>query len=244
MIVNVKQDGFYYENEKIDDLRLYLQNDIEIDEKVTIEDIFDYLMSIEDIDEVFSHWTRGFKLKPFYDEMKEDNDSNFISIVLSWVPEIFEWEDDDCNKQSEFTEYVSVSGICGDGQKYGISLTSMSDLKDCSITLNNTWKLTKNYSDVITVAQKPFSLEDVIGGFLYEITFHGYPDSKKEVIDHLDAISERIESGEEEMIPHEKVRIGLLEKKLERLIENEKYEKAEKVKNEIIELSKKLDEGL
>ena len=244
-----KLDGFEFSRRLTDTL--------EIEETITVENLFNILMEIEDdVNTLFRPWTRGFKLHKFYEDLNKDPDDevdNLDYIELSWKSEIYKWEDDDCVEQSNFEYYVDVCGIddsvkeedidIDNSRRYGIDLLSLSTYKHLPIKIENKFTITSiengEYKELIK-STKEWDVWNFVGGFLYEISFHGYPENHQEFIDKIKEVEDRIESGEEKLIPFEEVQIEFLEKKLKRLEEEEKYEKAAKVKAEIEELKSKL----
>jgi hypothetical protein len=238
MIVDLRKTGFYLDGEKITFISPYLQYNLNIEENVTLEDIFDALYNLEDIEISFNPWTRGHEFEPFYNELKSvpKKENDIISLHFGWVAEVTEWENDDCEMENEMYEYVNMSGISDDGNFYGLDFTPLSELKDCTISLDSKWKLVKNYTETIFETKKEFNLGDIIGTLLYEISFHGYPENREETSESLKETMDRIENGEEETISWENVQVDFLEKQLERLVEEEKYEKAEKIRKRIEEL--------
>jgi len=245
MIVDLRKTGFYLDDELLDDISPYLQYELDIESNVTLEDIFDILNTLENLDITFNPWTRGHKLEPFYNELKSDPDpieedslelNDIVSLNFGWVAELTEWENDDCEKESDMTEYVNMSGISESGDFYGLDFTPLNRLKNCIIDLDTKWKLVKNYTETILETRKMFTLGDIIGTILYEVSFHGYPENRSVISKSLKEVVDRVDSGEEKMIPWENVKVGFLEKQLKRLVEEEKYEKAEKIRKEIEEL--------
>lgn len=243
-MVKITKNGIYNDNEKVIDLSYYLTESVEL-ENVTLENLFDILNEFPNIDELFSSWTRGFKFQPYYNELKENNtdDSEFTRINFQWFPEVYEYENDDCEIESEFTEYVGVTAISlNTNDNYSLSLIPLNQFKDCLLVIDKKYVVKKNITDTILVSEKEIDLFNFIGSLLYEISFHGYSEDKKEVMEDLNDISERIDMGEEEFIDSDELFIKWLEEDLERLVANEKYEKAEKVKKKIEEYKNKKEE--
>lgn len=258
MYVYLKHDGFYSHpdsDEKLDEYEFSrkLQDSLEIKGKVTFENVFDILIRYENIDLLFSSWTRGFKLQPFYEDLQKDpdietdlNDLDFLE--LSWGAEIMTWEDDDCINRSEFEISTSMSGVDDSVKEngpdksryYSLSLSDLSDFKHLPIKLDEEFKIHKinDDYDVISESTKKWDIYNFIGTILNEISFHGYPEDHQKVVDSLNGTIDNMDN--EELIPFEKVMIDMLEKKLVRLEENQKYEKAAKVRDEINEYKSKL----
>lgn len=248
-LIQLKKDGLYYGKEKLDEISSYLNYAIGIAEEVTLYDLFNIILEfdIEDINLLFNGWTRGFLIEKYYkymiSEVSDDDDNELIYLDISWATDYFKYEDDDCVEQSDFSSYIDVSGSDGK-DTYGISLTPINRLKDLIIRIDNTFEIFeyKGGPDIKSIfkSDKEISLYEFIGGILYEISFHGYPDDKNEIIKSLEETKDLIDSGDMEMISQDSFTLKFLKKDLARLIKDEKYEKAAKVKKEIEELEEKI----
>lgn len=243
-LIQLKKDGIYYGKELIDNenLSLYLNYTLSIEEDVTLEELFDIINKFDSdkFNLLFNPWTRGYKFSEYYKELQKDSEdeSDLIYLVVSWNTELFEYEDDDCVMQSEFSSYIDVSAET-ESETYGISLSSLNDLKHLKLKIDNEFEIS-TYEDgdrhYILKSTKEVSLNEFIGGILYEISFHGYSDDKDTFLEDLEETSKQIDSGEMEMFSNDEFRLSYLEENLENLIKNEKYEKAAKVQKEIDEI--------
>lgn len=98
---------------------------------------------------------------------------------------------------------------------YGIGFSSIRWMKNFPFYIDETFHFTnldsiKNYQ--ADRGEKQWILMDVLGEIFFEITFHGTPEKTKEFGDQLIDQVERIESGEEELIPWEELKEKLKEK--------------------------------
>lgn len=240
----IKKDGFYFEDEKVDDLALHLNDDISIEEDITLENLFDILIEFEELDLLFKSWTRGFKFENYYEELKSDSDvkeTEMLYLEVYNVAEYFSYVDDDCNTIKPYESYVSISGVSKE-TNYSISFTPLNSIKDLLVKVNEDYIIPREFDEdpkrqnPLFKGTKGISLYDFIGCILNEISFHGYREHKEEVMEELDDRIEKIDIGEAETISHEDFMIEILEKDLKRLIKEEKFERAEMVKKEIEEL--------
>jgi hypothetical protein len=234
MIITIKKDGFYEGDDILESLGSSCHFTTFIEDNVTLEDIFDSLIKYEEeVNVLFSPYTRGFKLRPYYEELKKnpDKETDITYLDVSRYFESFEYEDDDCKITNELNQSITITGFAEE-MPYNIGLSHLNNLKNLPILLDKKVMFgDKQY-------EMDFTLMEVIGAILYEISYHGYPEDRNSVSEDLNEIAENIDSGTEKTISMDEMLIDFYEKELERLIENEKYEKAEKVKKHIEELKK------
>lgn len=240
----LKKDGFYYENEKVEDLAYHLNEEVSIEETVTLENLFDTLIEFKDLDLLFKSWTKGFEFKEYYNDLKtesSDKETDILYLEISNVSETMSYIDDDCVKSTEFDSYVNVTGMSKDDH-YSISLSDLNTLKDLPIRINDKFIIYRDFDDdpkrenPLLNAKRYISVYDFIGSILSEISFHGYSKDKEDFIGVLDERLEEYELGDVETISHEDFMLEILEKDLKRLLKEEKYERAEMIKKEIEEL--------
>lgn len=255
-------DGGYV---KVDKINRWLQSYIKIgvdNETITFGDFFNALMEYEkDIDFLFESYTKGFYLKPFYDEMCDapSDDTplglNIDYVIVSWGTDYYEYEDDDLNIVKDFSMFVNISCVdnspsgCGESS---FSLCKLSDLKDVRIVLNNNHQTThfvvdaeKNTGGYIKIfdANTDMTLQNFIGGILHEMTFFGSPQHKIEFLNEMKTEMDTV-NEQKDKITDDKFQLQWLEQDLIRLSNEEKYEKAAKVKKKIDELKVKIQNRL
>ena len=270
-MVILEKDGFYAldddgEKHQITNLNAWMRNPIKIGEDgsgyVTVGDLMSLLMKHEnDIDYLFESYTRGHKLKPFYDEMvKSDDNGDFDNIdflELRWGTDYFEWEDDHCITEKDFSMHISASGVNDkvpenkhgfeESRYYSFSLSPVHHYKNIPLRINLTHKTYRRDEKengeseyiVLFEAETDMTLRDFIGGLLEEMSFHGHPEHREEVVTGLNEV-DRDDLDTDDMISTDEFQLEILESDLKRLEENEKYEKAAKVKIEIDQLRERL----
>ena len=239
----------------------YLHHYPKIDKDFSVEDLMIILKQNETaVDNLFYAYTRGFLLNPFFEEMqlpvlKEDK-SKITEIVFSWSGEIENVKEFGKPKFA-MSDYVHLSGkVAGEKQSYSLSFTHLNEIKNATFKLDQNIKfsytdsgekwdenrkiITKNFFTGI----KLFTLRDIIGAFLNEISYFGYPADADEVAQDLE---DRVANSEQEKTtPIEEI---FLEFSLERLksLQQKKLTKKnilrlEKVQKEIDYYTKALKE--
>jgi hypothetical protein len=226
-----------------------------VDEGVTVEDLLNHLMGFEDIvNLVFMGHTRGFKLKPFYDSMsdvivEDEHISKLDFIEFHWVAEYTEYEEEvDDDLDPTFGVHVSFSGVDDSVDKntmdkpryYGLSLSPLQLWKHLPIKVNDSFNIysfkknkeTEKYEYVsLLEGKRDFSFYEFIGGFLHEISFHGYPDTQKVIADKLSSITYSVDESSVKKVSWDETELEMLEeefidltKKKKELLDDEKYE--------------------
>ncbi len=265
-IIYMKKSGLYTRfNKKFQKINrpisYYLHHSLKIEKGFTVAHLMQILKEYEtDINLVFLAYTRGFYLAPYFTEMQKavkKTKNPLIQLEFQWVGDIYNHSEFGKPKY-EISDYVHIIGLKEKNNNPGwaIDLFPINEIKECTIKLNpkisfsNTdfgekWledkkPITTNFFTGI----KEFLLEDIIGSFLYEITFSGYPENKLEEIKELKAriVSFKKEKG----ILAEKVFLDFAKKSLKE--EQKKKEskigalRIEKLRQEIAFYKKKLKE--
>lgn len=243
MYLNFKKDGIYYGKEKIESIFPYLKTEVHGIEDMTLEDLFDILNEYEDeVDACFLSFTRGHLLKPFYEEIKSDNKekNDYTELNFHWNVDNYEYENDELEIEKELFENITITlRKVGDTDNYAVSFINLSEIKSVVITLNLDYIIRdKNYNSILETRKFP-SLFELIGNFLYEITFDGYPEQREERSKELMKRYEEIDDSIQEYFSLDDLKLEMMEKQLQRFIDEEKYEKAEVIKKRINDIKEK-----
>lgn len=263
-IVYLKKSGlftrFARKYQKIErPLAYYLHHTPVIEKGFSVFDLMNILKENEkEVNLLFMAYTRGFTLAPFYEEMNSNvavkKEDALDCLEFSLAGEI-----DNLNEfgkpKYEISHYVHINGIKKtDKERYSIGFSPLSELSQATIVLNNEiefsimqrgeiWETEKKPTKkVFFTGIKEFMLEDILGPFLHEITFYGYPKDRNMQLEELE---ERVETSKtEDCIPWEVIQLEWKEKDLvEWQKKNDgktKSLKIEKLEKEIAFLKKKL----
>lgn len=182
----------------------------EIEEGVTLGNIFFIIKrNIDWWDQILESW-----VKEFVDEglkiltAKEEKDDDPVELLeLYWQAE--EWDG-----ELEFPTFMSFHGKGSpdkkDGINYGVGFTPTNELARLPIKVNTDFVIYE------TLHKKPYykekykstvtpTLFQIIFGIFWELSFHGGPDGRDEVIEMLDQRVKDIKSGKAKFIPMEDV---------------------------------------
>ena len=241
-IIYFKKSGIYIKSNKefvvIDrPFGFYLNYYPKIDKDFTTENLMDNLMTYEtEIDNLFASETRGYSLKPYFEKMQlpdsREEKSNISKIIFSWVGQIDNIKEFGKPKY-EISEYVNVSGkIQNEKQSYGLSFVHLNEIKNANFKLVTKIKFThidfgdrwdenrKTIKKNFFKGVKSFTLRDIIGAFLNEISFYGYPENTDEVAEKV------MKRGKtEKSYPIETLWLELARKKLKSLLKKEHTKK-------------------
>jgi hypothetical protein len=264
--IYLKKTGFYTRYKKkfvpIDQsISYYLHHFPKIEKDLSVADFMNLLQQYEaDIDFLFEAYTRGFLLRPFLEELhsteNQNEDFNITQLQFSWSADVY--------NESEFgkplysvSNYVQVSGIVsGEKDSYSLTFTPLHQIKNATFKLNKKYKTSyfemgeiweedrKPKNIVFFKGIKEFTLQDVIGAFLHEISFSGYPESRDEEAEKLETISKKIDAGTEKTYSMEEVQLKF-KKKFFKALQKKKQSKKNllrlaKLKKEIEFLEKKV----
>jgi hypothetical protein len=233
MKVFLKHNGIFVDNIKINNIYHYLDYKLEIIGQVNVENLFDTLILMEnDVNKFSEEYLGGFDIRPFYDELKKgvDDKSKIHNLVIHKRKETFDFETD---------IYYDVTGYSlEDDDGYGISLSSLNNIKHCLLEISNETDVI-NYDDAYSQTKEKndgITLKEFLNAFLGEITFHGYPNNKEIVIDELVSISEEIDNGNMKTFTLDEIKLSMYEEMKQKYIDKEDYENAALVQKKIDEL--------
>ena len=179
-----------YERREVDSVIPFLSERIEIEKGFTLEDFF-YLVERDKelMQIVFDSHLGHFPLQPFFEEVKKDlenyvEDSEIDHLELFWYSDVFEFEGE--------TDFDVSPGFHGWGKYdvnpvkeedfvyggYAIEFTPINNLKHLEIKLNKKVKIYKNCEDIILEGKSEFTVYDLFGGILSELSFCGTPEMR------------------------------------------------------------------
>lgn len=262
-IIYFKKSGLYTRSfkryKKIDrPISYYMCHIPKFEKGFTVGDLMQILKEYEnDVNLIFLAYTRGFELQPFYEEMnlplEKEPEKSMQYLEFAWSVQINNFNDFGKSKY-EIEEYVQISGKKeGEKESYSIGFTSLNALKESTFRLINKieystihfseiWEEKKYRKEVFLKGIKTFTFENIVGAFLNEITYFGYPNQRIVESDKLDEIHENLDSSE--LIPMEEIQLKWKEKDLAALKKKKEtkltFLKIEKVEKEIAFLRKQL----
>lgn len=168
-----------YEEEEVDSLQPFLNEAVELSDDFTLNDLF-YFIEKEAgfFNLVFASQLGHFPLNLFIEEYrkpilerKDDDEIDYLEV--SSCAELWEWGDIDV--------YLDFHGI---GEKddigYAIEFTPLNELKQYLLRINEIFKVYGDNVEQILEGKKYFTVYEVIGCILNEISFCGVPEQRDE----------------------------------------------------------------
>lgn len=226
----------------------YLDDYVYIEEGTTIEDIFAILAEYEeDVDFAFDASLGGYPFGLYLDEIfaAEEPDKNLI---------FGEFSHEVSYEGGQITESPRFGAIGLDPTNgkdlvtYSIELSPVASYKHLEVRLNYAFSIfqmddTKTKEELIFEASKPFTLYEVLHALLYEISYHGTPEMRDDVMQDLTA---RILSTEaagtdltgSEVSIRKNVELTKLKDLLKDAVDKEDYLKAAELRDQISKLEK------
>jgi len=221
----------------------YLRQEVEFDENLTVKGFMNQLKPYKsEIEGTFEASTYGYKLQPYYDNIDlgpEEGQDDIEEIEFYWAAELW----DSIIEYTSFHGYKNKKDI-----PYSLCISPIKDWQNAKLILNKEYKVYNlnlkidAYKDPILSTKKEFTLYQLLDCFLFELSYHGYPENQKEFAKTLEETSESINKGELKTIPFEKVLLELKEQELEEFIKAEDYEKAEEIRIEIENLKNNIED--
>lgn len=203
-----------------DEIVNFLSDDVELGESVTLKRLFEIASyNVDNFNFIYNSALGGYNLEPYLQEIEnvvtEISDIEYIEVC---------WDSD------KFEEILTIKpSMCGVSDKkseyYALDFESLNNIKDYNIRLNEKVEVfdfnkktesdDKNY-----IGKKPFTLFDLYYGILFEISFNGGPQDKKEKIKELE---DTLKESEMTFDDFEKTASMTLEEIYEKIDSNDEY---------------------
>lgn len=217
MFVILKKDGFYYkENGKQlpikfnTDFFVFWEERIEIEGEVTLERLCDILRKDEQALQLISYLTRS-NLKEYFKELKKDGEKNKIEYIE--ISKHFEKNKYEENGNSEVSVVLHCSGI-ENSEGIAIEFCNWSSLKHLPIKISNEGIFMEDYNYKSREKINTwFTVSQFFNCLFGELCFFDLPETREEKFKDLKETIERIDNGEEELIPWEEVKKSLEQKR-------------------------------
>jgi len=231
----------------IDDIAFNLNNEVLVDPGVVLHDIFNYIEKNQNIIEtIFKSFSSGVSLSSFLREIKKEKHHiapiNFIN--FNWTCDIWQYSDQESENKTDYIDYPLVSGVDKDDNYYSISLMPLSELKDCPVFIDTKYEIFKikngKNADKILSSNKYFTLYEFLGCLIQSITLYGDVVDRENSVKEITHIENKIDNpSQNEVKENAETILNFLEEELERLVEEEKFEKAQQVKEQIQQIKNK-----
>lgn len=239
----------------------YLDQLIELDENVTLADILTMLgeTSMDDIDYVFDASLGG---NPFEDYINELDDEVPLEDTLFYLEVVHDVRFLDDGMLSE-DNLLRAIGKDPEGKEspFSVELIPVCAYKNLLIKLNKAYRITRSTKamneegeevsiDSVEIdAKKNFTLYEFIHAILYEISFHGTPKERQEVLEEILSLCQEAydKLGEDAPIFTKTIGAGAaeeikrLQEDLEQSVEAEDYETSVKLRDRIALLTKDMN---
>lgn len=204
--------------EQDESLLNYFKDEVQIDKDVTVLDLMKILQRESHvIDTIFFSWNGGIPIQVFLDWVKEhpgEENKSFKKIVFSQAID-FNQEEFELIKDVSVSDHANVS--------YGLDLSQISEWYHLPIEINN--RLIPGVSKTLKL-----SLFDFIAMFLDELTFHGKPENQ---VSNIKEIVQTLEEFKEVSLEPITLTIDQLQDKLNQALQQEDYEAASLLRDEI-----------
>lgn len=202
-----------YVRKSVDSLIPYLCERIEVEEGLLFGDILKLIEAEKEIMEVvFASHMGHHPLQPYiddwskdYEKTEEDMEIEFLRCIWAVDESIYEGETEiniaiHFDGWGKWDDYDDGSGE--DKEHFGgisVGFTSFSCLKQLPFKLDTNMRIHPDYSkesaEPILEGKSVFSVYDVIGTILYEMTFYGLPERRDKEFKDLNQTIEDVKSG-------------------------------------------------
>jgi hypothetical protein len=251
-MVHIKKEGVFFEFVEVDEegneskkmldvlksslgIVSYLTFPVTIDEGITVEDLMSILaINPETTDFVFDSSLGGHPFMKFLDEMNEDAPADDILSRMEIAHESDPISDDDM----EFFSVVRMRGVGKNKDLLSVEFSTVSSYKKMEVRLNTSYVIRKvdtfEKEHVLVSCTKAFTLYEVLHAMLYEMSYYGDAEERKEVLAGVikSLGVEKIEAFK----LSDKSSVDSLKKELQDAIDSEDYEEAARIRDKINKL--------
>ncbi len=178
-----------------------LRSSCSIDPGVTLADIFDAVERDGALKEFLSVYS-WYDIDAFHAEARKPAQEPLNLPHLKYI-EVSKYLDFDDDLAQETLDFSGIGEPYGEGRtRYGIDLTSVSELAPLPVRLNPVAEVRK---DGETIARSPasYTLLDVLGEIYWEISFYGNPAQREALLENLLKEAEEIKAGTADLAPLE-----------------------------------------
>lgn len=200
----------------VDDIIYSLGEVVEIGEDVTFERLFDMIIFHKDFFNIlFNAEMDGLTIDDFILDYEKDfellNPFQKYKLMLSWDVAIYE-----VNDEIEYYDYPVFEAfgkidtrIEGEEYPINVSFSSLSQFRKELLVLNNSFEIQNSNSHMNEIEAsfkanyRPFTLHDLFGSILHEITQFGTPDEREKALMEVQAKNEEINKWIEEGVIEE-----------------------------------------
>jgi len=137
--------------------------------------------------------------------------SPFDYLLFHWHGELWEWKDKEKNEDEEIHIGLDVSGYIEDDPEnesgiYGLTFAPLKDLIDAPIRVNKEFKIWilgdkhKEKSKSLSLGLRTPTLIELMKAFVYESTFLGTEDNKRDQLEEMERRIEDVQSGNAKLI--------------------------------------------
>lgn len=243
-------------------LSRYFSQVVEVSEDLTVEDLMSHINKHSEIINLcFYSYLGGESVIPFCELSKEEPDNKHISdtLELFWTNDLIE---------DEYFLYGTFHGIITNKENYNeieanrsnsftLDLTPINNWKHCKILLNDTIKAStvdeEDQTHIMKLKNK-WTFFEFLQYFLYEITYYGSIEKQKQEFEKFELDQKkydtfRVDPDFAEKLDKEEVlsfidgitqELELAQDSLEMAVEEDDFESAKEIKEEIDELNLEL----
>lgn len=235
----------------------YFNRLAEIRPDVTVEDFMRHLEKHESvIDYCFSDYSKGIPLRLFLNEMEnEKTDSDLGEVELFWEGEIMNGDLAIIGYLRAFLSEERANELGKDSDiPHEINFLPINVWKNCRFLLNenlmitNSGKMNEVRKDLVFEGFYRWTFFEVVSNFLGELSLNGSPDERNKLLSQMEDgkhdINEIAKNKEqaEFWLSFMSTELDDLNAAMDKALEKEEYEKASKIKENIENVEKELND--
>jgi hypothetical protein len=182
-----------------------LRSKCEIEEGVTLADIFNVVEQDEALTVVIAKYAWCEPIKEFHAQAKlprpETDKERLLYIELSKYAEFHQYKGD---ALPTFDISTHMTAYAENGDHYTISYTPLNEVAHLMVKIKPEMEFQKNYENIPDwKCTTYFTLLDLLDTIYYDISFQGGPEDNKRFLKHLDEMMTEIKEHPEQCVPFE-----------------------------------------
>ena len=182
-----------YVEAKVDDPIVYLAQVCEVTDNLTIRDLCEFVQKHEELKSFISRYSHARYIDEHLAELGQaEPDPDMAYVEISWAARVVGVED-----ATTLEMGTKIRGVGEDPDyTYGIGGYPLGAYAHLPIRLNKEVSVDGTGDDPVLVAQKEFTLLEVLNAFFWEISFYGRPADRNRIFDASDIDLDDIEYAE------------------------------------------------
>lgn len=195
---------------------IYLAEDIELDETVTLRDIMNFVRKNEDLTDFIRMYSFCFHIDEFHECLDKhpviDENGEIEYLEIYWYTGTHHYKEDEPFHLTQSPDFHGIGKRDGESTAFAVECIPLEEIAHLRLVLNEEFTINhyQAYKEphFINGEQKyktSFTLLQVLNAIYWEISFHGGPQENQKFVEEINRRVEDFKSGKDPGIPADEV---------------------------------------